>query len=71
MQNKPEKCRRVNRLMESAIDIAISYQDAVGYPSAKIYLMEQGVSTTIIQRVLARPGQRRAATRTPPLLMPP
>ncbi|MDQ1816311.1 hypothetical protein RBA41_23730 [Massilia sp. CCM 9210] len=54
-------CRRGDSSLARVIEVAIAYQEALGYPSAKVYLMEQGVPKEIIQRVLTTNGRRRAA----------
>lgn len=59
MHTIPEQCRRRDNMLASVIDLAIAYQQASGYPQAKMYLMEQAVPYEIIRRVLAFPDRRR------------
>jgi hypothetical protein len=59
------ECRRKNQTLASVIELAVSYQEALGYPSAKIFLMEQAVDQDIIKRVLACPDRRRGARDQP------
>lgn len=61
MSDHSTACRRKNQALANIIDLGLSYQDALGYPSAKIYLMEQAVDREIIKRVLACPERRRGA----------
>lgn len=61
MSDHSTDCRRKNEVLASVIELGLSYQDALGYPSAKIFLMEQAVDQDIIKRVLACPGRRRGA----------
>lgn len=59
-------CRRKNDALARVIELGLSYQDALGYPSANIYLMEQAVDQAIIKRVLACPARRRGARESGP-----
>jgi hypothetical protein len=61
MTDQSTECRRKNEALASVIELGLSYQQALGYPSAKIYLLEQAVDQEIIKRVLARPDRRRGA----------
>lgn len=61
MSDHSTECRRKNEALASIIELGLSYKDALGYPSAKIYLMEQAVDQAIIKRVLATPQRRRGA----------
>ena len=61
MSDHSTDCRRKNEALANVIELGLSYQDALGYPSAKIYLMEQAVDQDIIKRVLACPDRRRGA----------
>jgi hypothetical protein len=61
MSDHSTDCRRKNEALATIIERGLSYRDALGYPSAKIYLMEQAVDREIIKRVLATPGRRRGA----------
>ena len=61
MTDQSTECRRKNEALASVIELGLSYQQALGYPSAKIYLLEQAVDQTIIKRVLASPERRRGA----------
>jgi hypothetical protein len=57
-QNKTS-CRRRNASLANVVDVGIAYQDVAGYPIAKVYLLEHGVRTDIIRRVLTAPERRR------------
>ena len=59
MSDHSTECRRKNEALANIIELGLSYKDALGYPSAKIYLMEQAVDQAIIKRVLATPERRR------------
>ena len=61
MSDHSTACRRKNEALANVIELGLSYQDALGYPSAKIYLMEQAVDQEIIKRVLVYPERRRGA----------
>jgi hypothetical protein len=61
MDQPTDKCRRNDATLASLIDVALVYQETLGYPSAKVYLMEHGIPKDMIRRVLAMPGQRRSA----------
>ena len=61
MNDHSTDCRRKNAALADVIELGLSYQRALGYPSAKIYLMEQAVDREIINRVLAHPERRRGA----------
>jgi len=61
MTDQSTECRRKNEALACVIELGLSYQQALGYPSAKIYLLEQAVDQDIIKRVLACPDRRRGA----------
>lgn len=61
MNTENRRCRRADASLARVIEVAMAYQEALGYPSAKVYLIEQGVPKEIIQRVLTTSGRRRAA----------
>ena len=61
MSDHTTACRRKNETLANVIELGLSYQEALGYPSAKIYLMEHAVDQEIIKRVLACPERRRGA----------
>lgn len=61
MTDHSTDCRRKNEALARVIELGLSYREALGYPSAKIYLMEQAVDQDIIKRVLASPERRRGA----------
>jgi hypothetical protein len=59
VESKRARCRRRNASLANVIDVGIAYQEMAGYPNAKFYLLEHGVRTDIIRRVLTAPEQRR------------
>lgn len=61
MDKTSAACRRTDANLASLIDAALVYQQTLGYPSAKRYLMEHGIDKDTIRRVLASPGQRRSS----------
>jgi hypothetical protein len=67
MNDRTTECRRYNDALASVVDLAIAYQQLLGYPQAKLYLMEQAVDQSIIRRVLAFPERRRSIEMQPPL----
>ncbi|HEY0064009.1 MAG TPA: hypothetical protein VGC21_17965 [Telluria sp.] len=59
MSNSPAECRRVDLSLATVVDVGVAYNQSVGYPTAKVYLIENGVRKDIIQRVLTVPDRRR------------
>jgi hypothetical protein len=65
MTDTNNQCRRRDSSLAAVIELAIAYQQAHGYPHAKIYLMEQAVKPEVIRRVLSCPKSRRTASAPP------
>lgn len=59
-QRTPEECRRHNHVHAAYVDAGLKIDGILGRDRAISFLLREGVSAEVVERIFSRPEQQRA-----------